>query len=140
MKSAYADPLLLRFLARVIARMISPRTRCIAASGYGGIPLGTAVSLETGLPLTLVREAPKEHGRSARVDGYVPRNRERVALVDDVYSSGTGMRAMERVLRRHGAHIVSKIVVVSRAERLPSDVQALALLGDIRETNTKKLP
>jgi orotate phosphoribosyltransferase len=128
MKKAWGNPVLLRMIARAMARRLPKSATCIAVSGYGGLPLGTAVSLASNLPLTLVRETPKNHGRRTWLDGYLPTARDRVAVLDDVYTSGTGLRQIVRVIRQTRARVAGRLVVVDRSQRPRSDVTALVQL------------
>jgi len=111
-KAAFGDPQLLRVFVRELGNMVDPKTTCIAGAGYGGLPLASALSLRLKLPLVLVRDAKKIHGRTVWIDGYVPRSSDRVAIVDDVYTVGTGMKHIERVLRKTKAPIIGRFVVV----------------------------
>ncbi len=66
-KRAYGNPGNLRAMAQLTLDNFDPSTTCVAASGYGGIPLGVAISLESGLPLVSVRDREKGHGRGETI-------------------------------------------------------------------------
>lgn len=125
LKRAYGDPSALAALSHQLALMIPPQSTVIASGGYGGIPLATAVSLRLGLPLTLIRPEPKTHGTARMIDGYVPGKSDRVALIDDVYTTGGSLARMERALRSTKAVVIGRFVVVTRAAKLPRGVRAL---------------
>jgi orotate phosphoribosyltransferase len=124
-KSTYGNPKLLRFLAKAIADLLPANTSCIATGGYGGLPLGTAVSLVARVPLAMVREKPKSHGRSVWIDGFLPTSHDRVVLIDDVYTSGGSLRHIERVIRTTRARIIGRCVIVDRSKNPTASVRSL---------------
>lgn len=130
-KAVYADPVLLRVLARALERRVPSRAASIGVTGYGGLPLGTAVALQARLPLTLVREKPKRHGRATWLDGYVPIKDDRVVLVDDVYMTGASIKRMENIVRSTGARIVARLVVVDRSGKPSRTVRSLVNVKEI---------
>ena len=50
------DPVLLKHLARGMSRLLPAETEILAGLELGGVPLVTAISLETGLPAAFVRK------------------------------------------------------------------------------------
>jgi orotate phosphoribosyltransferase len=111
------DPELLRDLAQEMARKLPEGTRRLAGVELGAVPLVTAVSLETGLPYAIVRKSPKEHGGSAgrRVEGILEPG-ERVALIEDVVTTGTQVLAAARGLAEAGAEVTKIVAVLDRRE------------------------
>jgi orotate phosphoribosyltransferase len=75
--------------------------------------LVAAVSLETGLPVTVVRKQAKEYGTRARVEGVVEAG-ARVALIEDVSTTGHQVRAAAEVLEAAGAEIVAIVLAIDR--------------------------
>ncbi|OGM96919.1 MAG: hypothetical protein A3B86_00190 [Candidatus Yanofskybacteria bacterium RIFCSPHIGHO2_02_FULL_38_22b] len=94
----------------------SKKATCIASIGYGGLPLAARVSLKLGLPLTVVREKPRKHGLKNLIDGYVPTEKDKIAIVDDVFTMGTSMAKIIKALNKTGAKIIAGYVVVNRGE------------------------
>jgi orotate phosphoribosyltransferase len=92
LKKAYGAPKVLAEIAKEIKKIIPRNCTCIAGLGFGGIPLGVAVSRETGLPLVLVRDQVKEHGTKSLVEGYQPTKKDKLYIVDDVYTTGKSIR------------------------------------------------
>lgn len=131
MKSIHAHPAILRAVARAVAKLIPESATCIAATGYGGIPLGSVVAMTKRLPLTLVREKPKEYGRRTWLDGYVPTKADRIVLVDDVYTTGKSIRAMERIIRTTGARVSARIVIANRSEKALKSVRSLVDVAEL---------
>lgn len=113
----------------------------IAGTGYDvilapeamGIPLGTALSLRTGIPFSVIRKRryglPGEvavdqstgYSRSAMYINGVRRG-DRVLIVDDVIDTGGTMRCIVRALRGIGAEVVGVAAVYDRNP----DIEALS--------------
>ena len=51
-----------------------------------GIPLATAISLKTNLPMAFVRRSAKEYGEKNIIEGIIEKDEE-VVLVDDIFST-----------------------------------------------------
>ncbi|HYU64804.1 MAG TPA: phosphoribosyltransferase family protein [Candidatus Paceibacterota bacterium] len=117
MKAAYASAKMLKLLASKIARRIKNNATCIAGTGYGGLPLASAIALEKNLKLVLIREKARKHGRNTLIDGYVPIKNDNVILVDDVFTTGSSLKRMAKTLKKTKAKILSAHVVVDRSNR-----------------------
>lgn len=105
----------------------------IAGTGYDvvlapeamGIPLGTALSLRTGIPFSVIRKRryglPGEvavdqstgYSKSAMYINGVRRG-DRVLIVDDVIDTGGTMRCIVRALKGIGAEVVGVAAVYDR--------------------------
>ncbi|HSS93134.1 MAG TPA: orotate phosphoribosyltransferase, partial [Candidatus Dormibacteraeota bacterium] len=92
------DPALLRRLGRELARLVPAETQRLAAPELGAVLLGGAVSMETGLPLVLVRKEPKGYGTSKQVEGRLQPG-ERVTVIEDVVTTGGDSLRSAQVLR-----------------------------------------
>ena len=108
-------PELLREVARELAAMLPPRVQRLAGVELGGVPLATAVSMETGVPFVIVRKGQKGHGLDRPIEGEL-RIGEHVALLEDVVTTGGAALAGVETLRQSGAGSVSVIAVVDRQE------------------------
>ncbi|OGN09069.1 MAG: orotate phosphoribosyltransferase [Candidatus Yanofskybacteria bacterium RIFCSPHIGHO2_02_FULL_41_11] len=115
-KKAYENPRLFKKISNALALKIKGKVTCIAATGYGGIPLATAVSLRLGLPLTLVRSEKRTHGLKKQIEGYVPTAKDLVAVVEDVCTYGTSLIKITDVLKETKAKINGCYVVILRPE------------------------
>jgi hypothetical protein len=78
-----SDPLLLRRVAQRMLELVPAGTEVLAGLELGGVPIATAMSLESGLPAVFVRKAAKEYGTCQAVEG-VRIDGRKVVLVEDV--------------------------------------------------------
>jgi orotate phosphoribosyltransferase len=87
----------------------------LAAPELGAVALATGVSLETGLPFLIVRKAAKDYGTSKGLEGAWTAG-ERVAVVEDIVTSGgAALEAVSR-LRAAGMVVEDLFCVVDREE------------------------
>ena len=85
----------------------------IAAVPVAALPLGTAVSLETGDSLIYPRMDKKNHGSRKRVEG-VWRPGDTAVLLDDLITTGGSKLEAASILRESGIRITDLIVLVER--------------------------
>jgi orotate phosphoribosyltransferase len=109
------DPLLLRRIGKHLAALVPKDTQRLAAPELGAVLLGGAVSMETGLPLVLVRKEPKGYGTSKQIEGLLAAN-DRVTLIEDVVTTGGDSLRSAQVLRDAGADVIQLVVVLDRGE------------------------
>jgi orotate phosphoribosyltransferase len=103
---------------------------------YKGISLVTATAgsfaVKYGLdfPLSFNRKEPKDHGDGERILGYVPKDGDRIAIVEDVITAGTSIRETRDLFNdlRIDVKIVALYVSVDRMERGTGDLTAIEQL------------
>lgn len=111
-KGLFGSPSHLNVLADGMWELMGQVPTTIAAMGYGGISLATAISIRHGVNLTLVREYLKPHGKRSFIEGYVPTHIDRVAVVDDKIVTGQSVERLLKPLLDTGAYIVGVFVAV----------------------------
>ena len=109
------DPELLRRLGKQLATLVPLTTQRLAAPELGAVLLGGAVSMETGLPLVLVRKEPKGYGTSKQIEGRMDRG-DRITVIEDVVTTGGDSLRSAQVLRDAGADVIHLVVVLDRGE------------------------
>ena len=109
------DPALLKRIGRHLAELVPKATQRLAAPELGAVLLGGAVSMETGLPLVLVRKQPKGYGTAKQLEGrYEPG--ELVTVIEDVVTTGGDSLRSAQVLRDAGLDVIHLVVVLDRGE------------------------
>ena len=113
-KRAVTQPRVLDSIAKAMTRYTSKVDR-IAGVELGAVPIATAVGLQSGKPILLVRKQRKEHGLSRDFEGELSAN-DRVLFVEDVVTTGGTLRAAIERMRDHGALVEDCVCVVDREE------------------------
>jgi orotate phosphoribosyltransferase len=119
-----SDPAILRSIAAQLAGLVPPPTEILAGLELGGVPVATALSLETGLPVAFVRKVAKTYGTAKLAEGPDLKGR-RVLVVEDVVTSGGQIIASTRDLRDLGALVDHAICVVDREEGAAAKLAAV---------------
>ncbi len=107
------DPGILTELAGEVASMIPEGITHIASPEGAATLLLAAVGLRTGLPMAVVRKEAKTYGTRSQVEGYAPEG-ARVALIEDVSTTGHQTLNAARALEGSGAHIEVVILTIDR--------------------------
>jgi len=121
-----ADPLLLGRVARLYVALLAPlHYDRLAGIPYAGLPIVTAVSLETGRPFIYPRKEVKEYGTRQAVEGaFFPG--ETVVIVDDVVTTGGSKLEAVAPLMKEGLHVHDVVVLIDRQQ---GAAEALAAQG-----------
>jgi orotate phosphoribosyltransferase len=129
-----SDPVLLMEIADGLAAQIPDSTEILAGLELGGIPVATALSIRTGLPVVFVRKQAKEYGTCRLAEGVEIAGR-RLLIVEDVVTSGGQILASCAELRQAGAIVEHVICVI---DRQAGGTEALAAAGlELRSLFTK---
>ncbi|UOF02850.1 orotate phosphoribosyltransferase [Bdellovibrio reynosensis] len=113
-----AQPLLLKEIAKQMAPLIPPGTEVLAGLEMGGIPIATALSLETGLPCVFVRKEAKEYGTCKFAEGLEIKGKK-VCVIEDVVTTGGQVVLSTADLRSIGAEISHVLCVIHRGPQFP---------------------
>jgi orotate phosphoribosyltransferase len=120
------DPALLRRLGRQLALLVPKETQRLAAPELGAVLLGGAVSMESGLPLLLVRKEPKGYGTSKQIEGRFEAG-DRVTVIEDVVTTGGDSLRSAQVLRDAGVDVIHLVVVLDRGEGGEDNIEAAGI-------------
>jgi orotate phosphoribosyltransferase len=119
-------PGIMRSVAHHMARLVPDGTDRLAGIELGGIPMVTALSLETEIPSMFIRKTRKDYGTAAQVEG-VHKPGDRITLVEDVVTTGGQAVEMVRSLREQGLEIIGVLAVLNRGEGADEAFQDLGL-------------
>lgn len=108
-----SDPELLRAVAEALAALLPRDVDAVAGLELGGVPLATMVSQLSGLPALFVRKSPKDYGTCRLAEGGEVAGR-RLAVIEDVVTSGGQLIESCAALRERGADIVGVLCVIDR--------------------------
>ena len=127
-KKAITDPATLELIANRITGIMKEQHICARAIGgvaVGGIPLATAVSLKSGLPLVIIRKSLKEYGTGGRFIGDVA-GRE-LLMLEDVTTTGGSVIEAIKDLKGVGAVVNMVITVVDRDEGASAGLEGMGV-------------
>ena len=115
LRSVTLDPEGLYLAAKEIFGRITGQVEAVGGLTLGADPLAAAVAVISHLagdsiPAFIVRSETKEHGTQKRIEGQIP-EKARVAVVDDVLTSGGSVLRAADALEAEG-HKVGMIVVL----------------------------
>ena len=108
-------PSILRRLGRELARLVPSEADRIAAPELGAVLLGGAVSMELDRPLVIVRKDAKDYGTAKALEGALETG-DKVAVVEDVLTTGGAALAAIDKLRAAGAEVLCLVGVLDREE------------------------
>lgn len=109
-------PAVLRQVAQAYSELLA-KLPCdvIAAIPYAGLPIGTAIALETGLPLIYPRKVAKSYGTGKQIEGKWSIGQTAV-IIEDLITSGDSILQGVAMLKSAGLHINDAIVLIDRQQ------------------------
>jgi orotate phosphoribosyltransferase len=108
-----ADPALLRELASAVRELLPDGVTHLAAPEGAATLLLAAVAMDSGHPMVVVRKEPKTYGTRAQVEGLLEPG-ARVALIEDVSTTGHQVEAAARALETQGATVEAIVLALDR--------------------------
>lgn len=116
MKKAITDPEILSCVAKIIGDKIkNEKIDKIAGPALGAVPISTAVSLHSGIPMLMIRKSLKGYGTSKRIEGELEEG-NKVVVVEDVTTTGDSLLKAIEAISDNGGTISRVFVVVDREE------------------------
>ncbi len=108
-----SDPKTLREIAKQLAPLIPAGTEILAGLEMGGIPIATALSLETGIPAVFVRKEAKSYGTCQFAEGAEIKGKK-LCVIEDVITTGGQVVLSTQDLRSLGAQVQHVLCVIHR--------------------------
>jgi orotate phosphoribosyltransferase len=121
-----SDPKILREIAKQMVVLVPSGTDYLGALEMGGIPIATAISLETGIPVVFVRKTAKAYGTCKFAEGPQIKGK-RLTLVEDVITTGGQVVESCADLRGEGALIDTVLCVIDRSQGKTEKIQGAGL-------------
>lgn len=120
-----SDPELLAAVAQAMVSLVPDDTDVLAGLELGGVPVATALSLVSGLPVVFVRKTAKDYGTAKLAEGPSIEGK-RLLIVEDVVTTGGQVVSSTQQLRKRGALVSAAACVIDREE---GGGEALAEIG-----------
>lgn len=108
-----SDPNILIEIAKHLSEEIPEGTEILAGLEMGGLPIATALSIETGIPVVFVRKDSKSYGTCKLAEGIDIKNK-RLCVIEDVVTTGGQILISTKDLIQLGAKIENVICVIER--------------------------
>ena len=116
MKKAITEPEILSTISKLITEKIKDENiDKVAGPALGAVPIATAVSLESKLPLLMIRKEKKGYGTSKLIEGELNPD-DNVIVVEDVSTTGGSLLKAIKAIQDNGGKVVRAFVVVDREE------------------------
>ncbi len=111
-----SEPAVLAETAQVYAGLMTElETDRIAGVPYAALPIATAISLETNLPLIYPRKELKSHGRGRTIEGEY-KTGDRVTAIEDLVTSAGSLIGSIETMRAEGLIITDAVVLIDREQ------------------------
>ena len=108
-----SDPALLKDIASEMKKKIPAETEILAGLEMGGIPVVTAISLQSGHECAFIRKEAKTYGTCKYAEGADLEGKS-ILLVEDVVSSGGAIIDAAQKLRADGINVERALCVIDR--------------------------
>ena len=97
----------------------------VAGAETAGIPLSTAISLKTKIPMIYVRKRPKSYGRQEQIEGMLKKD-QKVILIDDMATNAFSKLKFVDGIKQAGGVVEDVLIVLDREQ---GGVEALSKEG-----------
>ena len=116
MKKAITEPEILSTISKLITSKLDLKeVDKVAGPALGAVPIDTAVSLESKLPLLMIRKEKKGYGTSKLIEGELNEG-DNVIVVEDVSTTGGSLLKAIKAINENGGNVTRAFVVVDREE------------------------
>ena len=116
MKRAITNPEILSTISKIIHEKIeNDNVDKVAGPALGAVPIATAISLESNLPLLMIRKEKKGYGTGKLIEGELLEN-DNVIVVEDVTTTGNSLMKAIKAIKDNGGNVNRAFVCVDREE------------------------
>lgn len=134
-----ADPEVLKAVAQALVPMLPTGIEALAGLEMGGIPIATALSLETGIPTVFVRKGAKEYGTCQFAEGLDIKGKK-LCIIEDVITTGGQVLLSTQDLRDSGAEVEHVLCAIlrgtdtSKIEAAGLNLKALFTMDELKNS------
>lgn len=121
-----SHPILLAEIAEHLSEKIPQDTEILAGLETGGIPLATALSLKTQLPVVFVRKQAKSYGTCKLAEG-IDIQGKKLCIIEDVITTGGQVILSANELKKIGAFLETALCVILRDESAKENLKQVPL-------------
>ncbi len=116
MKRAITDPIILSKVAEIISEKLDTNdTDKVAGPALGAIPIVTAVSILSSIPMLMIRKEKKDYGTSELIEGDLKEG-DKVIVLEDVTTTGGSLIKAVKAVSENGGLVKKAFVIVDRDE------------------------
>ena len=119
-----SHPALLTAIAEEMAKLLPSECDGLAGLELGGVPLATALSLETGLPCFYVRKEAKTYGTCNLIEGGAQEGSRLVVIEDVITTAGQVCTSIEQI-RAEGYAVEHVVAAIDREAGGAAKINAL---------------
>ena len=119
-----SHPALLTSIAEEMVKLLPPECEGLAGLELGGIPLATALSLQTGLPCFYVRKEAKTYGTCNLIEGGAKEGSTLVVIEDVITTAGQVCTSIEQI-RAEGYTVEHVVAAIDRQAGGAAKINAL---------------
>jgi|TARA_B100002003_G_scaffold172648_1_gene160599 uridine monophosphate synthetase len=87
----------------------------VAGAETAGIPLSTAISLKSKIPMIYVRKRPKSYGTKEMIEGILEKD-QKVVLIDDMATNGFSKIKFIEGIKHSGGVVEDVLIVLDRGQ------------------------
>lgn len=111
-----SDPKILKTLGQFLLKMVDTQnTDLICGVPYAALPMATAMSMESGVPLIIKRKEAKAYGTKKLIEGLYTSG-QNCLLVEDVITSGKSLLETIPEVENEGIIVKDIVVVLDREQ------------------------
>jgi len=116
MKKAITESNILKTIANLIKQYIAEdNIDKVAGPALGAVPIATAISIYSDIPLLMIRKEKKDYGTSKLIEGELNEG-DNVIVVEDVTTTGNSLIKAIKAIQENGGIVKRAFVVVDREE------------------------
>ena len=113
-----------------------PNVARICGVPYAAVPLATLISIDSNVPMLLMRKQTKTYGTKKIIEGKFKPG-DSCVIIDDVVTSGSSILETADILRREGLKVTEAFVVIDREQNGKKNIESHGILMRSLYTTTK---